>query len=146
MRRLTFIALSAGLSLATAGAAQACYYNMPAKDRIRRTTYDAVLLARVDQALYTDGLDQDQGDRNRPWSAQVTATSAVVGAPDQTAFEIGRTAQPTACDDGQPIAKVGDTWVLYLMRRRDGPGYQVSQSYPLAFARQYDARLLETTP
>jgi hypothetical protein len=145
MRRLILIAVAAGLSLAAASAAQACYYNMPARERVQRD-YDAVVLARIDQALYTDGLRQDQGALNRPWRAQVTATGAVVGTVEQTAFEIGRTAQSTACDDGQPIAKVGETWVLYLMRRRDGPGFQVSQSYPLDFARQYDPRLAQTKP
>ncbi|MFT4251251.1 MAG: hypothetical protein QM608_02055 [Caulobacter sp.] len=145
MRRLTFIALSAGLSLAAAGAAQACRVNVPAQDRVKHD-YDAVLLARVDEALYADGLRQDQGDKGRPWRARVTANDAVVGALDQAEFEIGRTAQPTACDDGQPIAKAGETWVLYLMRRRDGSGYQVSQSYPLAFARQHDPRLASLKP
>ncbi|MBI1684792.1 hypothetical protein [Caulobacter hibisci] len=124
-------ALAVALTLGIAGGAQACRVNQPPEARVAHA-YDAVVLARVERAAPLDG---------RGWRAQATGIQAVEGevGPAATVFEIGRTGEPAACDDGQAIAGVGETWALYLSRRPDG-GFTVSQSYPLDLARRIDPR------
>jgi hypothetical protein len=128
--------LSITAALCCGGEALACRFYQSPEDRVMRA-YDAIILARIESAAY----QKDIGDLGQSWRATARRTAGVAGMRvDQKTFEIGRTGQSTACDDGQPIAKVGETWALYLSKRPEG-GYRVGASYPLAMAREIDSRL-----
>lgn len=123
-------------ALLCAGEARACRVYQSPETRVRYP-HDAVILARIESADYQDFI----GDTGRAWRAVARRTASIQGhIVEQQVFEIGRTGQSTACDDGQPIAKVGETWALYLSRRPDG-SYVASASYPLDMARKIDPRL-----
>lgn len=139
-RQVSLAALSVGLGLCIVGSAEACRVYQTPQTRVAHA-YDAIVLAKIESAQYVDGL----GDRQRPWRAVARPTSAVEGHVKQSVFEIGRTGQSAACDDGQSIAEIGETWVLYLQRRAEG-GYTASASYPLSFARGIDPRFARKTP
>lgn len=136
-RSVPLLALSAMLALGVASAAQACrVYTQPAARLFRPA--DAIIIARIETATPTDGVGADPG--KSAWTATARRTAGIKGLVDQTIFEIGRTGQSSACDDGQSIAKVGEFWALYLQRRPDGR-FIATESYPLEWARRIDRRL-----
>ena len=126
------------LALAVLGSAtsvEACRFNRPPHDRVRGS-FDAVVLGRVIRSNFVDG-DLYEG---RGWSATVTVTASVENRADAASYEIGRTGDSAACDDGQGIARLNETWVLYLWRNPTTGQMLVSQSYPLTVARRIDRR------
>ncbi|PVM85813.1 hypothetical protein [Caulobacter endophyticus] len=133
--------LSLTLACSAGGAAEACRVNQPPEACVAHA-YDAVILARIESAGPDDRL---RGERPA-WTASARRTGAIEGkAVSQAVFEIGRTGQSTACDDGQPIARVGETWVLYL-HETPGAGWTAGASYPLDLARRIDPRLSRLAP
>lgn len=133
---------ASALALGLCGTAQACRINQPPELRVTHA-YAAVVLARIESAAHDDRFS---GDRQRAWKATARRTGAIEGQPvTQEVFEIGRTGQSAACDDGQPIARVGETWALYLHRDSQG-GFTASASYPLDLARRIDPRLSAIAP
>ncbi len=135
-RSVPLLALSTILALGVAGTAQACRVNQPPEMRIQWPA-DAIIIARIETAAYVDGPSPDVGIA---WTATARRTAGIRGRVEQETFEIGRSGMSSACDDGQPIAKVGEFWALYLQRRPDGSFY-ASASYPLEWARTIDLRL-----
>ncbi len=136
-RNVPLFVLSALLALGAASAAQACRARQLPEERIQQP-FDAIIIARIETAIPVEGLGADPG--RTAWSATARRTAGIKGILGQSLFEIGRTGQSAACDDGQPIAKVGELWALYLQRRPDG-SFFASESYPLDWARRVDLRL-----
>ena len=131
--------IRAGLILGCAAllmseAALACRVNRPPAARVNRD-FDAIVVAVVGSAGYTGekGLDW------HPWAGTTRFKRSIKGSPVPLTFEIGRTGSTAACDDGVDPPKAGEEWVIYL-ERRDGR-LTVAQSYPLAMAIHFDARL-----
>jgi len=136
-RNVPLFVLSALLALGAASATQACRYNRPPEQRIQQP-FDAIIIARIETATPVDLLGADPG--RTAWSATARRTAGIKGIVGQSIFEIGRSGQSASCDDGQPIAKVGEFWALYLQRRPDG-SFLAAESYPLEWARSVDPRL-----
>ena len=119
-----------------ASSAQACRVNQPPEARMSQT-YDAVVIGTVVSAQQRDA---DAPGESRAWEAVVEVASTIEGTADASSYQIGRTGDSAACDDGQPIARVGETWVLYL-RRHASNGMVAGYSYPYQQARELDRRL-----
>lgn len=136
MSRVLFCVLSVAAALCGAEPALACRVYQSPETRMAYP-YDTVIRARIERATH----EPNNGDRGQAWRATARLAATVEGPiPAERLFELGRSGESSACDDGQPIAKVGDTWVLYLSKRPGG-GYAVSYSYPLDLARDLDRRL-----
>ena len=114
----------------------ACLYNAPPQTRIGETSAEAVVLASVLQASYTD---QNKLD-DRPWRGVVQVKRVLRGKTETRRFPIGRSGSSATCDDGIRPPAISAIWVLYLGKRN---GNQVVLlSYPLSIARSADPSLI----
>ena len=112
----------------------ACIYNAPPQTRIGETSAEAVVLASVLEASYTDKLD------DRPWRGVVQVKLVLRGKTETRRFLIGRSGSSATCDDGIRPPAISAVWVLYLGKRN---GNQVVLlSYPLSIARSADPSLI----
>ena len=112
----------------------ACRAYRPPQERVSGD-FDAVVIATVTKSAFVEGIAGELP----AWQASAKITQTFSGKPDVTTFTFGRSGSSVACDDGQPIAIVSETWVLYLSKPENDK-WSVSQSYPLSLARKIDKR------
>jgi hypothetical protein len=134
--RLFFLILVA----ASASASEACRVFLAPAERLglgyNRGAISAVALVRITRASY---VSPPQGDAH-PWRASAEVHQVLSGKYASKRVNFGRGHGSAACDDGHPIARVGETWVIYFWQR-EGGAYEVWQSYPAAIAFAADSRL-----
>lgn len=126
--------LLAVIGLLTAEAVLACRVYVHPADRVNRE-FDAIVVGEVRSATYTEAARPDW----HPWEGAAEVRRSIVGTADRSILQFGRSGSTAACDDGMDPPQRGEEWVFYL-RRIDG-ALRVSESYPLFFAMQFDARL-----
>ena len=118
----------------------ACRVALPPEQRIamgyQRGTISAVLLVQVKAAKYTAAAFSDA----HPWQATATVERVLRGSYPAKVVRFTRGWGSAACDDGHPVAKSGEKWVVYLWKRRDGD-QTVWQTYPARIAFAADPRL-----
>lgn len=131
------IGLVALLGLLTPISAEACRVFIPPEARLINE-FTAVAIGTVEAARYTSDPQPDW----HSWEAMVRLSEIVEGAPAEPVYRIGRTGSSAACDDGQPLPRDGDTWVVYL-REHPAGGLYARESYPLTLAREIDLRFQE---
>jgi hypothetical protein len=123
--------------------AYACRYNAPIDQRIERTDADTVVLAEVVSAAHyaLPGPDwmpkADSNNVERAWQGAAVIKRLLSGHTEAKQFHIGRSGQSSMCDDGIPMPKIGDIWVIY-MRSVERP---TELAYPLDVARKADTQL-----
>ena len=105
----------------------ACAFNLTPRDRAHQS-FDAVFVGKIVAADYK----QNIGRRSRPWQA----IASIQRPAGETWWNLYRGNDD--CDDGQPLPKVGDPWVLYL--QRIGGRLVAVHSMPLVQARREDPR------
>lgn len=130
--RLALMTIALGSLAPTA--AEACRINPPPHIRMAGV-FDGVVVGVVENPRL-----RSRGEEERPgWQAEVRVTRVVEGRSRLARYSIGRTGDPAACDDGQPMPTAGEAWVVYLTTL-PGDRADSATSYPLALARQADLR------
>jgi hypothetical protein len=119
--------------------AQACRYLAMPGERIDRAfrsdTIAAVVLARVERAAYTG----ERGHDWHPWSGSARFVRLLSGKTIARRFELYRSGSSAACDDGVPVPKSGDLWVIYVKKQpipRDMGNY-APLTYPVDWLRKH---------
>ena len=120
--------------LSVPATASACRAYRPPQARVNGS-FDAVVFATITESAFVKGYTGE----GPAWQASAKITHTFSGKPDVMTFTFGRTGSSAACDDGQPIALVGETWVLYLWKPENDT-WMVADSYPLSLARKIDKR------
>lgn len=134
VKLLYYIAAATVVCVLVNSTVYACIYNAPPQTRIGETSAEAVVLASVLEASYTDKLD------DRPWRGVVQVKRVLRGKTETRRFLIGRSGSSATCDDGIRPPAISAVWVLYLGKRN---GNQVVLlSYPLSIARSADPSLI----
>ena len=136
VKLLYYIAAATVVCVLVNSTVYACIYNAPPQTRIGETSAEAVVLASVLEASYTD---QNKLD-DRPWRGVVQVKRVLRGKTETRRFPIGRSGSSATCDDGIRPPAISAIWVLYLGKRN---GNQVVLlSYPLSIARSADPSLI----
>ena len=134
VKLLYYIAAATVVCVLVNSTVYAYIYNAPPQTRIGETSAEAVVLASVLEASYTDKLD------DRPWRGVVQVKRVLRGKTETRRFPIGRSGSSATCDDGIRPPAISAIWVLYLGKRN---GNQVVLlSYPLSIARSADPSLI----
>lgn len=128
LRRRIQLCLSAALLLPVQPLF-ACAINLTPRERAHRS-FDAIFVGKIKAASYRT----DSHGHSRPWQA----IASVQRPAGETWWNLYRSGDNAECDDGQPLPKVGDQWVLYLQRKQGR--LLVLHSMPLAQARREDPR------
>lgn len=117
--------------------AQACRVRLSAEETLRgayeRGIFSSVAVVTIAEAKYTQPPFSDA----HPWSATANVDFLLLGSfePQTVTFERGWGS--AACDDGQPLAKAGEKWIVYFWKDRER-GQLVWASYPLEVASAAD--------
>jgi hypothetical protein len=113
---------------------------LPPAERIAlghdRGAISAVALVRITRATY---VSPPRGDAH-PWRAWALVDQVVSGSYAGKRVSFARGYGSAACDDGHPVPKAGEPWVIYFWKRATGE-YEVWQAYPAAVAMVADPRL-----
>lgn len=115
--------------LTTGASAQACRaYRSPAQrlsDGYKNGAISAVALVTISRADYTQASNGDA----HPWAASATVQRVVRGRYPERIVRFERGWGSSACDDGLPPPKKGESWVVYFWKRAEGDQL-VWQTYP----------------
>ncbi|WP_311269067.1 hypothetical protein [Sphingobium sp. WCS2017Hpa-17] len=122
------------LCLVMGPSAHACAVFTP-QDELASRQYERIVAAKIVSAAY----DGPHEPHNEPWSAKAITISVAHGVPKGSLFYLHRTGSHGGgdCDDGEPLPKVGETWILYL--DRSGSRYP-AYSLPFYKVRKMDPR------
>lgn len=138
MMRYARLAATIGCVLALASVpAQACRVRLSAEERLHgayeKGIFSSVAVVTIAEAKYTQQPISDA----HPWSATARVDLLLLGSfePKTVTFERGWGS--AACDDGQPLAKAGEKWIVYFWKHPER-GQLVWASYPLEIASAAD--------
>lgn len=128
-------------ALIFAAPAYACRVYRPPEQRIadgyRKGAISAVAFVTIESAEYTSPALSD----SHPWSATAKIGRVIKGAYSARTVKFVRGWGSAACDDGQPLPKVGDRWVVYFWKppERDQEAWA---TYPIDVASLADPSIL----
>ncbi|ESQ88373.1 hypothetical protein [Asticcacaulis benevestitus] len=97
------------------------------------SAYGAVIIATITDAQQLD-------DAFPSWRASAKLNQIVEGRNVPTSYTFVNYDAPEACRYKQPIAKIGEDWVLYLRYHPETAILTVYEAYPLSLARKIDKR------
>lgn len=116
---------------------EACRVRLSAQEKLNggyaKGIFSSVALVTIADAKYTREAFSD----THPWSATANVDHLLLGSfePKTVTFERGWGS--AACDDGHPLAKVGEHWIVYLWKHPQR-GQIVWATYPLQVASAAD--------
>ncbi len=138
MMRYARLAATICCALALASVqAQACRVRLSAGENLQgayeKGIFSSVAVVTITGAKYTQQPIFDA----HPWSATANVDLLLLGSfePNTVTFERGWGS--AACDDGQPLAKAGEKWIVYFWKYPER-GQLVWASYPLEVASAAD--------
>lgn len=103
------------------------------EDTRMNSDYDAVIIATITDARHRD-------DAFLSWQANAKLNQTIEGKNVPTSYTFINVDAPEACRYGQPIANIGEEWVLYLRKGSSSEVLTVYEAYPLSLARKIDKR------
>jgi len=103
-------------------------------------TYDTVAVVRVTSGDYIS----NRGPKWMPWRASARLSKVIEGQSTAQTFNFAGGGHNASCGDESAPPRVGDLWVLYLLK--DGPNLTVAASYPLSLVRPIDKRFHARVP
>jgi hypothetical protein len=135
---LSVMAMLSTIAIATPSEACRAWRSPQQKlaDGYRISAISAVALITIKTAEYTAEPSADA----HPWSASAKIDRVVFGSYDGKSVSFGRGWGSAACDEGYPLPKPGDRWVVYFWKRPEGDQI-VWATYPLAIASNADPSL-----
>lgn len=133
-----WLAATIGCVLALASApVEACRVRLSPQEKLNggyaREIFSSVALVTIADAKYTGEAISD----THPWSATANVDHLLLGSfePKTVTFERGQGS--SACDDGHPLAQIGEKWIVYFWKHPQR-GQLVWASYPLQVASAAD--------
>jgi hypothetical protein len=132
-----FCALTAA---ASAVPAEACRVFLEPSERLamghERKIFSAVTLVRIVRAGYTSKAFSDA----HPWRASAKVEQVLLGSYTTKEVQFERGFGSSACDDGRPVPKARELWVVYFWSPPDNSKV-VWISYPANVAFGADPRI-----